>query len=90
MIRGRTPKSRKRSIVAAVLGVLLIVGSAPATVSADEYDAQRAGHPMRVLGYILHPIGVILDTLIMRPAHFLVSHEPFKTIFGHTDYGDTH
>ena len=81
---------RRTSIVAALVGAVLLAGAAPTPVAADEYDSQRAAHPMRILGYILHPIGVILDTLIARPAHFIVSHEPFKTLFGHTDYGDTH
>lgn len=78
---------RYKSIVAALVGAALLAGAAP--VAADEYDSQRAAHPMRILGYILHPVGVILDTLIARPAHFIVSHEPFRTLFGHTDYGDT-
>ena len=81
-------RSRRRSIVAAFLGALLLAGVAAPPVSADEYDSQRAAHPMRILGYILHPVGVILDTLLVRPAHFIVSHEPFKTLFGHTEYGD--
>jgi hypothetical protein len=28
---------------------------------------------------------VIVDTLVFRPAHWLVHHEPLRTLFGHTD-----
>lgn len=60
-----------------------ITVSAPA--QADEYDSQQTGHPVRIAAYILHPVGVILDTLIFKPAHWLVHREPFTTLFGHTD-----
>ena len=65
-----------------VLGAALVV-SAPA--QADEYDSKRSGHPVRIVAYILHPIGVIIDTLIFKPAHWLGHHEPFQTLFGHED-----
>jgi hypothetical protein len=49
---------------------------------AVNYHSKRSGHPLRVLAYIVHPIGVILDTLIFRPAHWIGSHEPIKTLVG--------
>jgi len=52
---------------------------------ADEYEPGRAGHPVRMLAYALHPVGVLLDYLIFRPAHWVGSREPFKTLFGHDD-----
>jgi hypothetical protein len=54
-------------------------------VAADEYEPDSAGHPVRILAYALHPVGVVIDYLIMRPAHWLGSFEPLKTIFGHED-----
>ena len=56
-----------------------------APVLADEYDSKSSGHPLRIAAYVLHPIGVIVDTLIFRPAHWIGSFEPFKTLFGHED-----
>ena len=61
----------------------ILVGSTPAL--ADDYDSSKAGHPVRIVAYVLHPIGVLLDYLLLRPAHWLVSHEPLKTVFGHED-----
>jgi hypothetical protein len=31
---------------------------------------------------------VILDLLIFRPAHWVGSHEPLATLFGHEPYDD--
>jgi hypothetical protein len=40
---------------------------------------------VRIAAYVLHPIGVMLDFLIVRPAHWVVEREPFRTLFGHED-----
>ncbi len=61
--------------VAAVLAV-----SGPAR--ADDYDAKNAGHPLRIVAYVVHSAGVILDRLIFRPAHWIGHHEPIQTIVG--------
>ena len=49
------------------------------------YDPQRAGHPLRIVAYVVHPVGVILDYLILRPCYWLGSHEPLRTLFGRDD-----
>ena len=71
-----------RAVAAVLAGVFLALASPAA---ADEYDPKYAGHPLRIAAYVLHPIGVIVDYLIFRPAHWVGSHEPFSTIFGHQD-----
>ena len=48
----------------------------------DEYDPVKAGHPLRFTAYLLHPVGVILDTLIFHPAWRLFGHEPPRTLVG--------
>ena len=78
------PGALRRSIAGAVLALGLLALASPA--AADEYDPKYAGHPLRILAYIVHPVGVALDYMIFRPAHWVGMHEPFKTIFGHTDY----
>lgn len=78
-------RARRRWISALSLALVLALAS-PAT--ADEYDASNAGHPVRFVAYLLHPIGVLIDYVLLRPAHWLVSNEPMKTIFGHK--GSTH
>jgi hypothetical protein len=71
----------RRSLVPFAL--LACMALAATSASADEYDARRAGHPLRVLGYILHPVGVALDWLIFRPAHWAGSQPAFAYLFGH-------
>jgi hypothetical protein len=54
----------------------------PLRASAGEYDPRRAGHPLRVAAYCLHPVGVILDYLIFRPAWYIGGVEPIRTLVG--------
>lgn len=75
-----------RRLVFVALFALCLAIAAPA--AADRYDPQRAGHPARIVAYALHPIGVMLDLLIFRPAHWIGSHEPMATLFGHERYTD--
>ncbi|MGH9885784.1 MAG: hypothetical protein ACREBE_09665 [bacterium] len=67
----------------AVIGLAL-----PAAAGPTRYDPQRAGHPLRIAAYVLHPFGVILDTLIFHPAWWVGTHEPFRTLFGVQVQGD--
>jgi hypothetical protein len=63
------------------------LAAAPArsrSVMAD-YDPQSAGHPLRIVAYAVHPVGVILDYLVLRPCYWLGSHEPLRTLFGRDD-----
>ena len=73
----------RRSLLAGAVALALLAGAAPA--GADEHVSKRAGHPLRIVAYVVHPVGVAIDYLILRPAHWIGSYEPFKTIFGHQD-----
>ena len=75
---------RRAARALALAAILAAVLGAARPAGADEYDPQRAGHPLRIAAYMLHPIGVAFDYLLFRPAHWVVSREPFRTIFGHT------
>jgi hypothetical protein len=69
--------------VRGILVWIVVVGFAlPALAGPTRYNPRRAGHPLRVAAYALHPFGVILDTLIFHPAWWVGTHEPFKTLFG--------
>jgi hypothetical protein len=76
----RQPRHLAASLAIAA-ALLLPAGAA----RADDYETKRAGHPLRIIAYVLHPVGVIVDRLVLRPAHWLGHHEPIKTLFGHTD-----
>jgi hypothetical protein len=72
----------------AAFGIALVLMLAAPAGFADEYDPQQAGHPLRIAAYLLHPVGVALDLLIFRPAHWIVHHEPLAELFGHERYDD--
>lgn len=72
-------------------GILLLVltfavGVAAGPVQAtEEYSPSDAGQPLRVAAYVVNPVGVVFDYLILRPAYWIGSREPFKTLFGRRD-----
>jgi len=74
----------RRWVASIVFAVALFAMAAP--VAADEYEPQYAGHPLRVIAYVVHPVGVALDLLIFRPAHWIASYEPIGLLFGHERY----
>jgi hypothetical protein len=76
----------RRTLIPLFLMAALLFGAASA--GADEYDPQAAGHPIRIIAYALHPIGVALDVLIFRPAHWVGSQGALARIFGHETYSD--
>jgi hypothetical protein len=86
----RTLRSRFRlrtlqrfALTLLALGMMAIASATPSR--ADDYDEKSAGHPLRIIAYVLHPVGVAIDYLLLRPAHWLGNREPLKTIFGHED-----
>jgi hypothetical protein len=73
-------------LVGCCLAIALVALASGSPARADEHDPAEAGNPVRLVAYVLHPFGVAFDYLLMRPAHWLVNREPFRTIFGHEDY----
>ncbi len=69
--------------IASLCALALVLAAAPA--SADDHRSDRAGHPLKIVATILHPIGVVIDYVIFRPAHWLQNREPVKTATGHTN-----
>ncbi len=69
----------------AVLAAALAASLATPAGAEDryrDYDSRKAGHPLRVIAYAAHPVGVILDRLIFRPAWYIGSFEPIRTLVG--------
>lgn len=91
MFESTAASSRLRAWAASAVLCAAVLGAA-GPAAADEYDPKRAGHPLRIIAYVLHPIGVAFDYLIFRPAHRVGHIEPVRTIFGHSGerYADHH
>ena len=75
-------------LTAAVASVLAVSGVARAH---DAYDDSES-YPLRVVAYVLYPVGWAAEWLVMRPIHFFVSQPKMEPIFGHvpheSPYGD--
>jgi len=77
----------KRSIAALSLVALLALSGSAWAIPNDEYDDSQA-YPLRVVAYLLNPIGVGLEYAIFRPIHWVVSrNDTTETIFGHGPHG---
>jgi hypothetical protein len=73
-----------KSVVMISLGVLLLAGSARAAY--DDYDDYTDSHPLRILAYVLHPVGYTIEWLALRPLHALASQPELQPIFGTDPY----
>jgi len=57
---------------------------------ADAYDDSQS-NPLRILAYLIHPVGFTLEWLVTRPFHEVVAQPDLEPVFGHDDhayYGD--
>ncbi len=66
----------------AIVCLALLCAGLPSTALSDEYDSRRTGHPVRIVAYVLHPVGVILDRAIFRPAWWGGHRESVRHLFG--------
>ena len=74
---------KKNALVAA----LAIAAAAMLAVPAAAHRQDRThDHPMRLVAYALHPIGVAAEFVIIRPVHWVVSQPNLDVVFGHKAY----
>ena len=72
---------RKLIVLVAAL-VLMASANVGWAGGADEYDDSQS-HPLRLLAYIIHPIGYTAEWLVTRPFHELVAQPDLEPVFGH-------
>lgn len=76
----------KRLLLCSILAASLI-GSAGSALAHDAYDDSES-HPLRLAAYPVHAAGWLIEWLLMRPHHFLVSHPQLEPITGHVPHED--
>jgi outer membrane protein OmpA-like peptidoglycan-associated protein len=70
-------------LIAVTLAAWFALGMRPAFAASDEYDDSQS-HPLRIVAYLLHPAAWLVEQVVFRPFHFIVSaNEPMEEIFGH-------
>ena len=72
----------KRAIITVLVVLIVTLSAGPTMATSDRYD-ETQGHPLRVVAYVLHPVGVALEWLIFRPIHYVVSRPALEPLFGH-------
>ena len=70
----------KKQVVVIAAAVLLL---APMAVAGDNYDDSEDTHPLRIVAYPVHAVGYLLERLVARPLHAIVSQPKLEPIFGH-------
>lgn len=71
----------KKALLLAALA--LMFAAAPATSFAHSYDTDDSDNPLRLVAYVLHPVGVAVQDFVLRPIHRLVSGPESSYWFGH-------
>jgi hypothetical protein len=74
----------KKKAIVALLAVLML--SFAASSNADRYQRNQSDNPFRLVGYVLHPVGIGLEYGVMRPIHWLVSQPDLDIVFGHQSH----
>ena len=58
------------------------VDRASQVTAEHEGLANSYGHPFRLIAFVLHPVGVLVDYVVVRPVYFIASLAP--DLFGYT------
>jgi hypothetical protein len=77
----------KRLLAAGLIALTLGLHAGRALAVPDEYDETQS-HPLRIIAYVVHPIGYALEWILFRPFHYLVSQPATAEAFGHTAHAE--
>lgn len=62
---------------------MIAIAAMAVPASADRYRRSTNDNPFRIVGYALHPVGLLIEYSIMRPIHWVVSQPDLDIVFGH-------
>jgi hypothetical protein len=70
-----------RKLLLIILAVLIL--STFSTVSfGRDYKRGKDDNPVRILAYVVHPVGMAAEYLITRPIHWVVKQTDLNKVFG--------
>jgi len=67
----------------AVLTMMFVFLAAATVSNADRFRRGQSDNPLRLIGYVAHPIGLAAEYAVMRPIHWVVSQPYLDVVFGH-------
>lgn len=75
----------RRLIIAAVIATIVGVGSGVARGAEIPEDSYVDGfsHPLRVVAYLIAPIGFAAEWLMFRPLHYVISRPGLHNVFNY-------
>lgn len=65
-----------------VIMLLLCIGMTVPSM-AHRYRRAQGDNPLQIVGWVLHPVGLAAEFVIMRPLHWVVSRSHLDIVFGH-------
>ena len=68
---------------ALVAGIALAIMTVASVATADRYTRATNDNPLRIVRYVVHPVGMALEYTVMRPIHWVVSQPNLDVLFGH-------
>ncbi len=71
-----------RRFILSLAVVAGLAGAPGAALAHDAYDDSES-HPLRVAAYGVHAVGYVVEQMVFRPLHFVVSNPQLEPIFGH-------
>lgn len=71
----------QRLVFALLLAVVAATALSP--LMADPYRRGKSDNPFRLVSYVVHPVGILLEYAIFRPVHWVVSQPNLDIVFGH-------
>ena len=65
--------------------IITVLSSFPVIASADEYNRDEAFVSWKLVAYAIYPAGYIIENVIVKPTHWLISLPFLKEISGHEE-----
>lgn len=77
----------KRIAITIALAACLVGGGAPRAHAHDAYNDSDS-NPLKIAAWAVAPAGFVLEWMVTRPIHFLVSNPSLERVFNHSPSED--
>ncbi|MBI1291506.1 hypothetical protein GC173_09725 [bacterium] len=68
---------------ALVAGLAIATMAMVSTAHADRYTRATNDNPLRFVRYVVQPVGLLVEYVVYRPIHWVVSQPNLDIVFGH-------